>query len=140
MSDQATSATPAPQRRSKKRARKGDVLAALTEHHGLVSVAARQLGIARSTIYRMMERHPDLAAAVDDARDYTTDVAEAALYRAIRRGEPWAVQFYLKTQGKRRGYVERTEVDDLRMPDLSSVSDEQLQAWLEQMAPRRTSR
>ena len=98
------------------------------------------MGIHRSTIYRMMERHPDVAEAVDEARDYTTDIAEAALYRAIRRGEPWAVQFYLKTQGKRRGYVERTEVDDLRMPDLSNVSDEQLQAWLEQMSPRSSGR
>jgi hypothetical protein len=38
------------------------------------------------------------------------------LYQAIIAGEPWAVQFRLRTKGKGRGYVERIE-QDLRGKD-----------------------
>ena len=38
-------------------------------------------------------------------------MAEAALYRAIIAGEPWAVKFQLATKGKDRGYTERHEVE-----------------------------
>ena len=33
------------------------------------------------------------------------------VYQAIIAGEPWAVQFRLRTKGKGRGYVERVEQD-----------------------------
>ena len=36
-------------------------------------------------------------------------MAELSLFKAIQTGEAWAVCFYLKTQGKDRGYVERYE-------------------------------
>ena len=38
-------------------------------------------------------------------------MAELALYKAIQDGEGWAVCFYLKTQGKQRGYIERQEIE-----------------------------
>jgi hypothetical protein len=38
------------------------------------------------------------------------DNAESALYSAVLGGEAWAVCFYLKTQAKDRGYVERQEM------------------------------
>jgi len=38
------------------------------------------------------------------------DVAEAALLRAIQKGEAWAVCFFLKCKAKQRGYSERTEI------------------------------
>ena len=37
------------------------------------------------------------------------DAAEMVLYKAIMAGEPWAVQFRLRTKGKGRGYVERVQ-------------------------------
>jgi len=37
------------------------------------------------------------------------DNAESALNRAVINGEAWAVCFTLKTQGKDRGYIERTQ-------------------------------
>lgn len=86
------------------------IIAALHENHGLVSLAARNLGCDRGTIYKRAKKHPTVQQAIDDARDLMTDEAESALYKAIKRGEAWAVCFYLKTQGKARGYVERQEV------------------------------
>ena len=37
-------------------------------------------------------------------------MAENSLFEAIRRGEAWAVCFYLKCMAKDRGYVERAEL------------------------------
>lgn len=87
------------------------MIAALRESRGLVSVAARRLGINRQQIYRRMGSSDEVREAVDDARDFTTDTAEVALYKAIAAGEAWAVCFYLKTQGKARGYVEKQQVE-----------------------------
>lgn len=75
----------------------------------MVSVAARALGCSPQTIHAYRKRHPQVERACQEARDEITDVAELALYEKIREGEGWAVCFYLKTQGRDRGYVERTE-------------------------------
>lgn len=80
---------------------------ALKESRGLVAVAARKLGISRQQIYRRREGSQEVREAIEEARDFTTDTAEAALYKAIADGQPWAVCFYLKTQGRDRGYVEK---------------------------------
>jgi hypothetical protein len=50
-----------------------------------------------------------VALAIKEERERMTDVAEMALFDAIKEGEGWAVCFYLKTQGKERGYIERHE-------------------------------
>lgn len=82
---------------------------ALTATRGMVSVAARRLGCTRKTVYNYINRYATVQEALEDARESTTDVAELKLFEAINAGEPWAVQFYLKTQGKTRGYAERQE-------------------------------
>jgi len=83
---------------------------ALIECHGLAYAAARNLGVAPSTIFRRVQKHPELAELVKDARELRLDEAEGALMAAVRRGEGWAVCFFLKTQGRSRGYSERLEV------------------------------
>lgn len=85
------------------------IIKALRESRGLVAVAARKLGCARQTIYNRAEKSEAVREALVEAREFTTDIAEAALYKAIEAGEGWAVCFYLKTQGKGRGYIERQE-------------------------------
>ena len=38
------------------------------------------------------------------------DISEQKLRAAVLNGEPWAIALVLKTLGKKRGYVERTEI------------------------------
>ena len=83
------------------------MISVLKESRGLVAVAARKLGISRQQIYRRLDSSDEVREAVKEARDFTTDTAEAALFKAIAEGQPWAVCFYLKTQGRDRGYVEK---------------------------------
>ncbi len=86
------------------------VTAAIRDLHGNLSAVAKQLGVCRQTLYTYIDRHPSIQAVVAESRETMLDNAESALYRAVLNGEAWAVCFFLKTQGKRRGYVERQEV------------------------------
>jgi hypothetical protein len=82
---------------------------ALTEARGMVTIAASRVGCHPLTVRAYMRRYPTVAQALVDARDQTTDLAESALYDAIAAREPWAITLYLKTIGKHRGYVESQE-------------------------------
>ena len=86
------------------------VTAAIRDMNGNISAVARRLGVCRQTVYNYIERHPSVKDALVEARETMLDNAESVLYRAVLNGEAWAVCFFLKTQGKSRGYVERQEV------------------------------
>lgn len=75
----------------------------------MVSKAAERLKCEPDTVRNYVKRYPRVAEALHEERESMTDVAEMALFDAIKGGEGWAVCFYLKTQGKERGYVERHE-------------------------------
>jgi hypothetical protein len=84
---------------------------AIKEAKGFVSVAARRLGCSRSTMYRAIERYSSVAEAVKDARESMTDLAEGKLLEQIKEGNTTAIIFYLKTQGRERGYIEYRKHD-----------------------------
>jgi len=86
------------------------VIAAIKANRGLISGVATALGCEPITVRRYADRHPTVAAALIEARNAMLDVAEASLFRQIGAGEGWAVKYYLSTQGKARGYVERQEL------------------------------
>jgi len=85
---------------------------AITDADGVLSVAARALGIDRKTVYNRLEKSLELAEAVEEARESLTDVAENELGKAIRAGNLTAIIFHLKASptGRKRGYNERMEV------------------------------
>ncbi len=87
------------------------VIAALRETKGMKGPAARRLGCTWNTVNNYSKRHPTVAAVIAEERESMTDTAELSLARAVTNGEGWAVCFYLKTQGKGRGYVERQDLD-----------------------------
>ena len=86
------------------------MIKALTEAKGLVSVAARMLGCSRQTVYNHINKQVTVKQAMEDARETMTDFAEGKLFEQINTGNITAIIFYLKTQGKSRGYVERQEL------------------------------
>jgi hypothetical protein len=86
------------------------VIATIAELKGNVSAVARKFKMSRPTLYKYIEAHPSVKAALDSERETMLDNAESALYRAVIDGQAWAVCFFLKTQGKSRGYIERSEV------------------------------
>ena len=82
---------------------------AIIKEKGNLSNAAKRLGCVRKTVYNWIEKEPDLEYVVEEARDTALDFVENKLMEGIEAGHPTLIIFYLKTQGKGRGYVERTE-------------------------------
>jgi hypothetical protein len=89
-----------------------EVADAITEARGLIGFAAQILGCARSTVYTYINDYVTVKQALADARENMLDLAEATLYKQIQEDQNMtAIIFYLKTQGKQRGYVERQELE-----------------------------
>ena len=86
-----------------------DAVKAIEGADGILSHAATVLGCARSTLYAMRDKHPAVAQAIEEARASTVDELESLLMQRARGGDTTAIIFGLKTLGKARGYVERTE-------------------------------
>jgi hypothetical protein len=87
------------------------VIKALAETRGMIYLAAKRLGAHPNTIANYRKKYPAVEDAVQTYRGETIDLAEAALYNAVLKGEPWAVTFFLRTVGKHRGYSETIQVD-----------------------------
>jgi hypothetical protein len=92
------------------------IIEALEQSCGVVSTACAAINFPRSTFYKWLNEDPDFKAAVDEVQEYALDVAESALQKLIKEGETAAIIFYLKTKGKKRGFIEKVE-QDIRYPD-----------------------
>ena len=86
------------------------IIQALKDTNGLVSLAAKRLGCAPNTIYYRAKAVKSVKQAIDDCRGELVDFAELALRLSVIDKAPWAVALVLKTLGKDRGYVERQEL------------------------------
>ena len=87
------------------------MLEALEKSLGVVTSACKAVDISRETHYRWMREDEDYKAAVEGLSDVAIDFAESQLHKQIKEGSAAATIFYLKTKGKKRGYVERQEVE-----------------------------
>lgn len=88
-----------------------EVARAVKEAQGFVSKAADLLGCHVTTVYNYIDRYDAVKAAVEATREKRHDFVENKLIAAIDAGNVTAMIFYLKTQAKSRGYIERVEVE-----------------------------
>lgn len=104
-------------------------LQALEKNLGIVTSAAKQTGISREIHYVWMRDDEKYKAAVDAIHEVTIDFVESKLHQKIKGvkigtedkngnvnvyeqpPDTTAIIFYLKTQGKRRGYIEKQEIE-----------------------------
>ena len=87
------------------------MLDALEKSLGVVTSACKTVGVGRTTHYLWLQEDKEYKAAVDELSDVAIDFAESQLHKQIKEGNSTATIFFLKTKGKKRGYVERQEVD-----------------------------
>ena len=99
------------------------MIAALEQSLGIVTTACKSVGIERNTHYNWIKEDEDYKAAVDSIQDITLDFAESQLHKQIKDGEVTSTIFYLKTKGKKRGYIERIE-NDLSINQMPKVTIE----------------
>ncbi len=83
------------------------VAAAIVEYRGNVSTVARRFEVSRTAVLHLVNDRPALQAVLSDAREGMLDDVESVLFTKALEGEAWAVCFFLKTQGKSRGYIEK---------------------------------
>jgi len=89
---------------------KGNLLISLEKSLGVVTSACKSVECSRETFYKYCKEDEEFKAKVDELSNITLDFAESQLHKQIQDGNTTATIFYLKTKGKKRGYVERTEV------------------------------
>ncbi len=108
---------------TKKRLNQKILIEALKLSLGNVSAACEAVGISRVTYYEYLKSE-DFKTEVDSIEEGNLDFAESKLRELMNgvmlidaeggvyqdRPNPTAIIFFLKTKGKKRGYVERQEL------------------------------
>ncbi len=89
---------------------KANLLESLEKALGVVTTACKTAGCSRETFYKYCREDEEFKTKVEDISNITLDFAESQLHKQIMDGNTTATIFYLKTKGKNRGYVERSEV------------------------------
>ncbi|WP_091535161.1 hypothetical protein [Alistipes sp. CHKCI003] len=105
---------------------------------GILSDIAANIGVERSTVYTWCEEDMAFKQALEDSRERFVDLAESNLRKLVagvpaiekdengeKRFAGWierpsetAIIFTLKTRGKKRGYIERSEITGADGADL----------------------
>ncbi len=74
-----------------------------------ISATCAALGISRQSFYNYKDSSEKLREQIEEADEAILDFAESKLMEHIDNGDVTSLIFLLKTKGKKRGYVERTE-------------------------------
>jgi len=85
------------------------VMKSLKATHGIKKYMCEVLGVNRQTLYRYLKSNPELESEMQEHLEYITDIAEFNLIENIKKGNPWAVRYWLSTRGKHRGYSTKQE-------------------------------
>ena len=116
---------------------------ALTVSRGLKGPAAKSLKVTWQAVHNRIKKSARLQKHLKQIREDSLDFVEGKLFENIREGNTSSIIFYLKCQGKSRGYVERVETTGV---DGGAIEHRQIDApprpasysdWLEQTAGSR---
>lgn len=84
---------------------------AMTKNLGNISRSAESVGINRSLYYDWIKDDPDFKNACNEILELEIDWVEDQLKKQIEEGNSTATIFYLKCKAKRRGYIDRPEIE-----------------------------
>lgn len=84
-------------------------LKAFSDCKGIIAYACEMTGISRQCYYNWLDNDEEFAQKCSDVQESSIDLVEAKLLNAINDDNLTAIIFYLKTKGKKRGYVEQID-------------------------------
>lgn len=84
---------------------------ALIKAKGFISQAAINLKCEPQTVRNYIARYPELNDVLKEQRESLLDFAESKLIKNMDKGDTTSLIFFLKTQGRTRGYQEKLEVE-----------------------------
>lgn len=88
-----------------------DIKNAVKGSAGIYSTIARRLDCDWHTAKRYVEMYEETKTMYDAENESTLDLAESMLLKNIQEQDPASIFFYLKTKGKKRGYVEKVQTE-----------------------------
>lgn len=91
--------------------RKSLFLALLEKNAGNVSITCKKVGIDRKTFYNWKEQDKKFADAFEEIEEGLIDFTESKMMQGISEGNTALICFHLKTKGKKRGYIEKSEIE-----------------------------
>ena len=113
------------------------LLEALEKSLGVVITACKSAGVDRGTFYQYYNKDEAFRQAVDELENIALDFAESQLHKQIAGGNPTSTIFYLKTKGKKRGYIERIETEvGNKDGEAFKTQNVTLEAWEKRAAER----
>jgi hypothetical protein len=102
---------------------KKELIQAMENCHGIVSDACKSVGISRVTYYDYYKKDAEFKKSIDEIENTVLDFVENKIFDKIDKGDVSCIIFYLKTKGKNRGYVEKSEIDhNVNIPSLPEVT------------------
>mgnify|MGYP003616620577 CR=1 FL=1 len=84
---------------------------AIADSGGIIATIAERLGCEWHTAKSYIEKYEETKSAYEAESESVIDLAESKLIENIQANDNTAILFYLKTKGKKRGYIERNEIE-----------------------------
>lgn len=82
---------------------------AIRTERGLLTHASDKLGIKLTTLQQRISKYSSIAEAYTEQMERNLDDIQKNLMDAADERYPWAIKFYLQTQGRKRGFSEHVE-------------------------------
>jgi len=128
---------------------KDQVKEALRANHGLIEPSANYLGITRACLQDRLYRNPDLRLFQQECAEAAKDHVTSKLFENIDKNHEGAIEFYLRTQARDRGFGEASLINvnqnnlqaniDVDLSKLSTEELENLNGYLEKITKPSTS-
>ncbi len=117
------------------------ILANIGPMLGNLAAIAEALKVSRQAVSKFIKRHPDIAQIVEEEKERVLDLVERSFIKAAIDGDRTCQIFFLKCQGKHRGWVEQekqTAAEPARLIVETVVVDKRTEATAQtQSGPER---
>ena len=102
----------------------GKFRVAVKDTFGVKSQIAKNLGCSRKTLYDWLHWHPEALELIQEEEERLIDKAEVNLSEALDKKDWKATEFVLKTKGRKRGFIERPEIQIIDKQNNLQITNE----------------
>jgi len=96
---------------SQAKKKKEEFLSVIKKNNGVIFNSLKEAGISRYYYDMWLREDEKFKSSMEIVQEHAVDFVESKLFKLINDENPTAIIFFLKTRGKKRGYVERVEND-----------------------------
>lgn len=91
--------------------KKEQFLEALEKSMGIISQAAKKIGIDRTTPYRWANEDEEFKEKINEVQNIVVDFGETKLYNLVEKENVTATMYLLNCKGGNRGWGTKSEID-----------------------------